>query len=354
MLKVESGIKIAAQVTPNPSKEDIAFIKELGLDYVTLFAGRGEASYDFFMKQREIFEPHDLKIYGFGNSSIHNHDSLVLNLNDRDQVIEDYKKYIRDLSKAGIFYSTYAHMASGVWSTAKEPTRGGALGRSFNVNAETFYLNDQKGPRTISKGELTHSREYSEEELWENFEYYIKAVKPTIEESGVKIGIHPDDPPGLKLGGVPRCIFSTFSGYQRALEIADSPNIGICLCAGTWLEGGDTTEKNVTEMAKYFGDQNKLFKIHFRNVDKPLPHFKETFLDDGYMDMYKIIKVLKEVDFDGIIIPDHNPTMGSLADRNSTDPHWHHKEEKYGVANRIPTAFAIGYMKALIERVEEE
>lgn len=112
--------------------------------------------------------------------------------------------------------------------------------------------------------------------------------------------------------------------------------------------------KNVTEMAKYFGDQNKLFKIHFRNVDKPLPHFKETFLDDGYMDMYKIIKVLKEVDFDGIIIPDHNPTMGSLADRNSTDPHWHHKEERYGVANRIPTAFAIGYMKALIERVEEE
>ena len=80
-MKNKSKIKIAAQVSPNPSEEDIAFIKELGLDYVTLFAGRGEASYDFFMKQREIFEPHDLKIYGFGNSSIHNHDSLVLNLN---------------------------------------------------------------------------------------------------------------------------------------------------------------------------------------------------------------------------------------------------------------------------------
>ena len=178
----KSKIKIAAQVTPNPSEEDIEFIKELGLDYVTLFAGRGEANYDFFMKQREIFEPHNLKIYGFGNSSIHNHDSLVLNLNDRNRVIEDYKNYIKDLSKAGIFYSTYAHMASGVWSTAKEPTRGGALGRAFDVDAETFYINDRKGPRTISKGKLTHSREYSEEELWENFEYYIKAVKPTIEE----------------------------------------------------------------------------------------------------------------------------------------------------------------------------
>jgi mannonate dehydratase len=350
----ESGIKIAAQVSPNPSEEDIAFIKEMGLKYVVLFSKSEDANYDYFMKHREIFEPHGIKIYGFGNSGIHNHDSLVLNLSDRDEVIEEYKKYIRDLGKAEIPYSTYAHMGNGIWSTSKEPTRGGALGRAFNLDAETFYLNDRKGPRTISKGKLTHSREYSEEELWGNFEYYIKAVKPTIEESGVKVGIHPDDPPGLKLGGIPRCIFSTFSGYQRALEIADSPNIGICLCAGTWLEGGDTTEKNVTEMAKYFGDQNKLFKIHFRNVDKPLPHFKETFLDGGYMDMYKIIKVLKEVDFDGIIIPDHNPTMGSLEDRGSTDPHWHHKEDKYGVANRTATAFAIGYMKALVERAEEE
>ena len=118
-MKNRSKIKIAAQVRPNPSDEDIAFIKELGLDYVTLFAGKGEANYDFFMKQREIFESNDLKIYGFGNSNIHNNASLVLNLNDRDKVIEDYKKYIRDLSKAGIFYSTYAHMANGVWSTAK-------------------------------------------------------------------------------------------------------------------------------------------------------------------------------------------------------------------------------------------
>ena len=104
-------------------------------------------------------------------------------------------------------------------------------------------------------------------------------------------------------------------------------------------------------MAKYFGDQNKLFKIHFRNVDKPLPHFKETFLDDGYMDMYKIIRVLKEVNFDGIIIPDHNPTMGSLNNRVSESNHY---ESKYGVENRTATAFAIGYMKALVERVEDE
>ena len=257
MIKVEPGIKIAAQVLPNPSIEDIAFIKELGLQYVVLFVESGkDANYDYFMKHREIFEKEEIKIYGFSNSNIHNHDSLVLNLNDRSQVIEQYKKYIKDLGKAGIPYSTYAHMANGIWSTEKESTRGGALGRAFNLNAETFYLNDRKGPRTISKEEFTHEREYSEKEIWENFENYIKEVKPVIEDSGVRIGIHPDDPPGLKLGGIPRCIFSTFSGYQRALEIADSPNIGICLCAGTWLEGGDSTEKNVVDTARFFGNQN--------------------------------------------------------------------------------------------------
>ena len=75
-----SKIKIAAQASPNPSEEDIAFIKEMGLDYVTLFAGKEEANYDFFMKQREIFETNGLKIYGFGNSNIHNHDLSLIHI----------------------------------------------------------------------------------------------------------------------------------------------------------------------------------------------------------------------------------------------------------------------------------
>ena len=79
-------------------------------------------------------------------------------------------------------------MANGIWSTEKESTRGGALGRAFNLNAETFYLNDRKGPRTISKEEFTHKREYSEKELWENFENYIKEDS-VIFDIGANTGI---------------------------------------------------------------------------------------------------------------------------------------------------------------------
>ena len=175
---------------------------------------------------------------------------------------------------------------------------------------------------------------YKEEEIWDNYTSFIQEVAPVAEEADVKIGIHPDDPPVPELGGIPRCIFSSYEGYQRAMEIADSPNIGICFCVGCWLEGGDLMGKGPIESILEFGKQNKLFKIHFRNIDQPLPHFTETFVDDGYMDMYDILNALKQVDFDGVIIADHVPVMAD-------DP-------------RLGTAFTIGYMKSLLDRINKE
>jgi mannonate dehydratase len=154
------------------------------------------------------------------------------------------------------------------------------------------------------------------------------------EEAGVRIGIHPDDPPGLVLGGVPRSIFSSFAGYKRALDIADSPNVGMCLCIGCWLEGGDNMGKGVLETIRHFGGQGKIFKVHYRNVDRPLPHFVETFVDDGYFDMYEAMKTLGEVGYDGTLIPDHIPQMGD--------------------DDRLGTAYTIAYMRALQKRAEDE
>jgi mannonate dehydratase len=144
---------------------------------------------------------------------------------------------------------------------------------------------------------------------------------------------------------VPRCIFSNFEGYKRAMEIADSPNVGLCLCCGTWLEGGkELTGKDPEEMIHYFGPQRKIFKIHFRNVSAPLPHFVETFMDDGYYDMYKIMKALREVEFDGIVIPDHIPHMGPPVDLN-------HDAHVYDNSfNRASLAYSIGCMRVFRER----
>ena len=132
---------------------------------------------------------------------------------------------------------------------------------------------------------------------------------------------------------MPRCIFGSFEGYRRALEIAASPNVGMCLCVGCWLEGGKLMGRDVVETIRYFGGQGKLWKVHFRNVNAPLPHFVETFPDDGYMDMYRVMRALREVRFDGVVIADHVPAM---------------------VGGRTATAYSIGYMRALIERAEAE
>jgi len=159
-----------------------------------------------------------LRVWNIGNSDVHNMEEVTLNLPGRDQKIEQYN----------------AHMGNGIWSSERATARGGASARSFNLSTAkgTWAGKEFRGP-------LTHGRVYSEKEIWDNYEYFIKQVAPLAEQLGVFIGIHPDDPPVPMLGGVPRCIFGSIEGYKRALEIANSPNVGVCLCCGTWLEGGE-------------------------------------------------------------------------------------------------------------------
>jgi mannonate dehydratase len=255
---------------------------------------------------------------------------VTLNLPGRDQKIEEYKQYIRNLGQAGIYYTTYAHMGNGIWSSGKGTIR--------NAEAREF---DMASPNKVGVWDnkkyyepLSHGRIFSEQEIWDNFSYFIKQVAPVLEENSVRMGIHPDDPPEPILAGVPRCIFASFEGYKRAMDIANSPNVGICLCCGCWNEGGPKLMgKDPAEMIRYFGPE-KIWKLHFRNVSAPLPHFVETFMDNGYYDMYQIAQAAVEVKFDGIVILDHTPTV--VGGRNA--------EYGYGFA----------YMKALFNRAHAE
>jgi len=330
MMQLAPGTQLALQMPSEPSEADLQFAQQLGVEYVVLWTDGAHAGYDFYASRRELFERAGLKIYGFGNWDVHNQDAIVLNLPGRDEKIRQYKDHQRDLGKAGIPYTTYAHMANGIWSTEPELARGGAKARAFDLaKAESGHWH---GKRYFVP--LSHGRSYSEDEIWENFSYFIRQVAPVAEEAGVKIGIHPDDPPGVDLAGVPRCIFGNFAGYQRALEIADSPNVGVCFCVGCWLEGGELMGKGVLESIRYFGERGKLFKVHFRNVDAPLPHFVETFVDNGYMDMYQVMRELRAVGFNGVAIADHIPAMVG--------------------GPRVGAAYTIGYMKALLARANEE
>ena len=328
-MEIAPGLKVAAQMSPEPSDEEMAFVRQMGVEYAVTWIDSAKASPEYYRSRREHFAGGGIQLYGLGNSSVHNVDAITLNLPNRAEKVAEYKAHIHNLGQADIPYTTYAHMANSVWSTPPEQTRGGARARAFDMTR----LAEASGGSFIGEG-LTHGREYTEEELWDNFASFAVEIAPVAEEAGVRIGIHPDDPPGVPLGGVPRPIFSSFDGYKRALEIADSPNVGMCLCIGCWLEGGEAMGRDVVETIRYFGGQGKIFKVHYRNVDKPLPHFVETFVDDGYFDMYQAMRALAEVKYDGTLIPDHIPQMGD--------------------DGRLGTAYTLAYMRALQKRAEEE
>jgi mannonate dehydratase len=328
-MNMQPGIKLAIQVPSEPTTDDLRFVRQIGIQHIIMWTHNAEADSAYYTSQRKLVEDAGLTLYGFGNTNVHNQDTIVLNLPNRDEKIERYKTHLRNLAKAGIPYTTYAHMANGIWSTEREFCRD-APARAFKLDeAQEGHWDGVRYQMPLS-----HGRRYSDDEIWENFTYFIRAVVPVAEEAGVLIGIHPDDPLVPELAGVPRPVFSSFEGYRRALEIADSPNVGICLCTGCWLEGGELMGKDVLETIRYFGARKKIFKVHFRNVSAPLPYFVETFLDNGYMDMYRIMKALREVDFDGVVIPDHIPL---IADDRKTSQ-----------------AYTVGYMKALLERANAE
>ena len=324
------GIKVSLQISTDATDEDLQFAQQLGVSYVNIPTGGRRSTLETYIRLKKKVEAAGLKVWNIGNSNVHNMQEVTLNLPGRDKKIEEYKTFLRNLAKAGIFYTTYAHMGNGIWSSARETTRGGAAARAFDLEKKPI---GRWGGKEF-KGPLTHGRKFSNEELWENYTYFIKQVVPVAEELAMRIGIHPDDPPVPELGGVPRCIFGNFDGYMRALEIANSPNIGVCLCAGTWMEGGEHMGKNVFEAARAFAKMDKLWKIHFRNVSGPIPRFVETFVDNGYTDMLKLMKTLHEVDFRGAVIADHVPTMVA--------------------GPRVGWAYSIGYIKALLAAVTAE
>ena len=328
----QPGIQIGNYLGATASDEHLQYLQQLGVEWAMVTgieADQHNAATYKALKER--FAARDIQIYRIANHAVHNVPEITLNLPGRDEKIDEFCTFIRNLGEAGIPYNTYAHMGNGIWSSGHTTRRGGMTARRLDIkNARGRW-----GDETFA-GELTHGRPYSEDELWDNYQYMIRKVAPVAEEAGVYIGIHPDDPPVYALGGIPRCIFGTFEGYKRAMDLADSPNIGVCLCVGCWLEGGPVgMGASVVEAIRYFGQRNKLFKIHFRNVSNPMPEpWSETLMDDGYQDMHAVMCALREVEFDGAIIPDHIPNLVG--------------------GSQAGLAYSIAYMRALVQAANNQ
>ncbi len=320
-----ANTKIAHRVSPNITDDDLLFMKQIGLRWARVEFGDGDVPFDTIRATQERFQKFDIGIYSGVHYAYRKLD-VQLGRPGRDREIERYRTFLRDLGKLGIPISSYDFHPANTYTTSTVERRG--------YRSRQFSLDDFRS--RVEK--QAFEREYSAEDIWSNYTYFVNAVLPVAEEAKVKLALHPDDPPVAKMNGVAK-IFTHYDGYRRAEKISKGSKYwGLTFCVGTWAEGGNGMGKSIFEMIRDFGGRGKIFEVHFRNVSGPLPTFVETFPDDGYIDMYQVMKALRQVKFDGAAEPDHVPQLAGDT----------------GGFRRAGTAYIISYMRGLLKRANEE
>jgi mannonate dehydratase len=317
-LPMRVGLGQFNQLTP----EMCQFIKQIGCDDFlmntpNLPADDGHWKLPDLQALKAMADEHDLRLMALENVPVPFYLDIMLGRDGREAQLANMITTVRNMGQAGIPILGYHWMPASVWRTPEpEVLRGGARATRFN-GAEH------------ADAPLSFEREYTAEELWDNYCWYLERLLPVAEEAGVRLALHPDDPPVPSLGGVAR-IFGSFEQFQRGMDTFDSPNHGLDFCMGCWSEMGG--HDNVIKGLEYFVPDDKILYIHFRDVKGTADCFHECFIDDGQVDTFAVVQKLYELGFDGFMIPDHVPaTVG--------DSGWHHRGR----------AHCVGYMQALIQ-----
>lgn len=246
-------------------------------------------------------------------------EKIKLGVDGRDEEIENYIAAIKALSNVGIPVLCYNFMAGLSWYRTRvdAPGRGGALITDFDNAAAKALGRTQWG-------------EISEDKMWDNITYFLKAVIPVAEKAGIKMALHPDDPPLSPLRGIGRIVTSA-ANYRRIMNIVPSPANGVTFCQANFIAMGENCEALVREWGK-----KKIFFVHFRDIAGDREHFRETFHDEGQTDMVRMLRTYHEVGIDAPMRPDHAPTL----DEETND------RPGYAIQGKV---FAIGYMKGVMQ-----
>ena len=248
-------------------------------------------------------------------------DKIRLGHEGRDEQIEHVITQLEAMGNLGVRVLCYNWMAISSWArtSVATPGRGGALVTGFSLEDASAL------PELVPAGSVTH------EQLWEALEYFLAAVLPVAEKLGVRMGMHPDDPPLESVRNMPR-IMNSPQNYRRLLALSDSSSNGITFCQGNFALMNTEMNADVPSLIREFGARIPF--VHFRNVRGTAENFVETFHDDGVLDMAECLRAYSDIGFNGPLRPDHVPTL-------------------YGESNARPgyenlgRLFAIGYIRGL-------
>jgi len=241
----------------------------------------------------------------------HWHD-ILLDGPERGQQIEKVKTIIRRLGEVGIGVLGYNFSLAGVCGRVSA-----ALGRGHAVTVGMDGPADEVPIPNGTVWNMVYDRNapagnlpaISHQELWRRLQRFLAEVVPIAEQSGVQLAAHPDDPPMPTMRGQPRLVYQPHM-YQKLLDLVPSRCNALELCVGTLAE---MTEGNIYDAVDDYSKQGKIAYIHLRNVVGKVPHYRETFIDEGDVEMIRILRILHRNHFDGVVIPDHTPQMTCAA-----------------------------------------
>ena len=260
----------------------------------------------------------------------HWHD-VLLDGPKKEQQLENVKTIVRHLGRAGIPIMGYNFSIAGVAGRVKGNFARGAaeavgMAGPFDKPLPNGMVWNMIYDRHTPPGNAPTA---TPEQLWQRLKDFLDAVIPVAEEAGVTLAAHPDDPPLPTVRGQPRLVHQPHL-YQKLIDLKPSPRNALEFCVGTLAE---MTEGNIYDVVDHYSRQGKLGYVHLRNVRDKVPHYKETFIDDGAVDVLRVLRILKQNGFNGVVIPDHAPQMACAAP-------WH-----------AGMAYALGFLKAGISQL---
>jgi mannonate dehydratase len=321
----KGGMKLA-EIFGSPRSRDIKLAKQIGINHVIAGPGLGRVRRELYVETLQKLKD-DFAEAGMTIAGVESHpvpaERIKLGVEGRDEEIENYKWAIEALSKVGIKMICYNFMAGLGWSRTRVnvPERGGALTSEFDLEAA-----NKQGP--------TRWGEVSEEKMWDNLTYFVKAVMPVADKFGVQMALHPDDPPISPLRGIGRILISS-KAYRRVMDMAPSPINGVTFCQANFKLMGE----DIYSLAKEWCSKKKIFFVHFRDVEGTKAKFHETFHDNGPTNMVRMLQIYSKGGFNGPIRPDHAPTIeGEANDRPG-----------YAMGGKV---LAIGYMKGIMDALK--
>lgn len=313
--------------------QNLDFLKAIGVDCLRVQLpselADGEDRTDDFRRVRIMLEEHGLELVALHAAGVPK-DKIVYGREGREEQLNNWITVVRAIGAAGVPMTGLTFQPIGHFRTAATAGRGGAMLSTFNM--DEFKKNPRQFARPGREGtgsDPFKGRELSEEALWESARWFFSRLIPVAEEAGVRVALHPDDPPVPDpLGGAAR-IVTSFENYDRIYNIAPSQSNAMLFCQGCFAEMGGDIYEDIADAAS----TGRIGYVHFRDIVGTPYNFQEVFIDQGQHDMRKAMQTYKDNGFAGPFMMDHTPTMP--VGFNS----WHGH------------AYANGYIKALIKMV---